>query len=54
MASANINGQLDSFTKANGREESNTDQECGEDPKEILISVNGNKEKPMDMECTPG
>jgi hypothetical protein len=45
---------VDNITKGSGKEELSMDQECGEGPKETLISANGNKERPMDTASTLG
>ena len=50
----NINGLMDSSIKDNGSTVSNTDQECGKEPKATVMLVNGEWAKLKDTECMYG
>lgn len=51
---ANITGQMDNFIRENGSEDSNTDLECGREPRETAMLVNGEWGKPTAMEFMSG
>lgn len=54
MDTESTNGRTVKFIKVNGLTVSKTDQECGEDPKEIHTQENGKTEKLKDMAFTHG